>query len=229
MEPGKKKKRSKAASGSRRSSKSKSSSYGGPSSSAVEQKPISINALVLLLNEVLSVENASIDRIQSRIGETSIPNLKARLQRHLEETVKQKNRLERLIKEELRSGEPTKEKAQLRIPSPPKELFDEENMNAYSELLKLREDGILTSIVEEYYRLLLAVARSLPLPSKETIHSLSQNFNEETSMRHWLNTNIPTLISEYKPGVGNLTINQRGEEDRGKERRKTDDQVKKLK
>ena len=42
--------------------------------------------LVEDLNEILSVENASIDRIMSRIDQTSLQELNRRLKQHLEET-----------------------------------------------------------------------------------------------------------------------------------------------
>lgn len=42
--------------------------------------------LVEYLNEMLSVENAAIDRIQSRIEECPIQEAKSKLQQHLEET-----------------------------------------------------------------------------------------------------------------------------------------------
>ena len=47
--------------------------------------------LVEDLNEMLSVENASIDRIISRIDQTSLQELNRRLKQHLEETNLQKN------------------------------------------------------------------------------------------------------------------------------------------
>lgn len=46
--------------------------------------------LVEDLNEILSVENASIDRIMSRIDQTSLQELNRRLKQHLEETHLQK-------------------------------------------------------------------------------------------------------------------------------------------
>ena len=46
--------------------------------------------LVEDLNEILSVENASIDRIMSRIDQTSLQELNRRLKQHLEETRLQK-------------------------------------------------------------------------------------------------------------------------------------------
>jgi ferritin-like metal-binding protein YciE len=53
--------------------------------------------LVEYLNEVLSVENASVDRIALRIRQTPIQEVKQRLRQHLKETHIQKNRLRRII------------------------------------------------------------------------------------------------------------------------------------
>jgi ferritin-like metal-binding protein YciE len=53
--------------------------------------------LVEYLNEVLSVENASVDRIVLRIRQTPIQEVKQRLRQHLKETHIQKNRLRRII------------------------------------------------------------------------------------------------------------------------------------
>ena len=67
--------------------------------------------LVEDLNEILSVENASIDRIMSRIDQTSLQELNRRLRQHLEETHLQKSRLQRIITE--LGGKPTYAKADL--------------------------------------------------------------------------------------------------------------------
>jgi ferritin-like metal-binding protein YciE len=57
------------------------------------------------LKEALSAENASADRIISRIDQTSILEVKQRLRQHLEETQNQKSRLERIVTE--LGGKPT--------------------------------------------------------------------------------------------------------------------------
>src|ERR687897_3529075 len=67
--------------------------------------------LVEELNEILSVENASIDRIISRIDQTSLQELNRRLKQHLEETYLQKSRLQRIITE--LGGKPTYAQADL--------------------------------------------------------------------------------------------------------------------
>lgn len=52
----------------------------------------------------MSIENASVDRITSRISQTPIQEVKQRQKQHLEETHTQKSRLERIIR---LGGEPT--------------------------------------------------------------------------------------------------------------------------
>ena len=72
-----------------------------------------ISELVENLNEALATENASIDRIISRIDQTSIQEVKQRLKRHLKETHIQKSRLRRIIR--LLGGKPTDAKADLSL------------------------------------------------------------------------------------------------------------------
>src|ERR671914_1097269 len=55
------------------------------------------NKFVDHLNEVLSVENAAIDRLQKRIQETPIQDAKKILQQHLQEEKEQQRRLKDLI------------------------------------------------------------------------------------------------------------------------------------
>ena len=65
------------------------------------------------LNEILSVENASAERILSRIDQTPIQKVKQRLKQHLKETHIQKNRLRRIIRR--LGGKPTDAKADLSL------------------------------------------------------------------------------------------------------------------
>ena len=67
--------------------------------------------LIEHLNEALSTENASIDRIISRIDQTPIQEVKQKQKQHLGETHIQKSRLERIITQ--LGGKPTDAKAQL--------------------------------------------------------------------------------------------------------------------
>ncbi|MGB6527205.1 MAG: DUF892 family protein, partial [Candidatus Nitrosopolaris sp.] len=52
--------------------------------------------LTLYLNDALAIENAAVQRLQSRIKQTKIENAKQRLQLHLQETREQQNRLKHL-------------------------------------------------------------------------------------------------------------------------------------
>jgi ferritin-like metal-binding protein YciE len=69
--------------------------------------------LVEDLNEILSVENASVQRILSRIDQTPIQEVKQRLKQHSKETHIQKSRLRRIIRR--LGGKPTDDKADLSI------------------------------------------------------------------------------------------------------------------
>ena len=69
------------------------------------------------LNEALSAENAAVDRITSRMDQTPLPEVKQRLQQHLEETRNQQNRLSQIITR--LNGDPTDSKADLPKLMPP--------------------------------------------------------------------------------------------------------------
>src|SRR4051794_8103503 len=70
--------------------------------------------ITLYLNEALSIENAAVERLQLRIKQTKIENVKQRLELHLEETREQQYRLKQLISD-VGGKNPTKEKARLPI------------------------------------------------------------------------------------------------------------------
>jgi ferritin-like metal-binding protein YciE len=79
--------------------------------SGINSKPVEY------LNEMLTVENAAIGRIQSRIDESPIQAAKSRLHQHLEETKGQQDRLQEIISKY--AGTPTSSKAHLSTPKPP--------------------------------------------------------------------------------------------------------------
>ncbi len=56
-----------------------------------------ISRLLMYLNDALAMENASAERLQVRIKETDIEELKIVLQKHLQETRQQQKRLEGVI------------------------------------------------------------------------------------------------------------------------------------
>ena len=81
------------------------------SSSAAELTPNANQKIVQYLNDALAMENASEERIQSRLEETIVDDTMVHLQDHLEETRNQKDRLKQIITSH--GGEPTNAKAEL--------------------------------------------------------------------------------------------------------------------
>ena len=106
----------------RRSNRSRSTAGKGKGKKLTANQKLTFH-----LNEALSIENAAVQRLQSRIKQTKIDNVKERLQVHLEETRGQQNRLKQLISDLGDGGKSaaTKDKAQLPIPIPPKSLTRE--------------------------------------------------------------------------------------------------------
>jgi ferritin-like metal-binding protein YciE len=205
MEPGKK--RNKTVSGSRgRSSKDSSRSRGR--ASADEQSPISVKErLALYLKYLLSMENASLDRLQSRINETSLQALKSQFQQHLGETRKQRDRLKQLVIDF--GGRPTQDKAQLSVPFMTKSLNDplrENELYADYELMGTREDAILENVEIINYHFALLLVRNAGLV--DAIRPLSQNMTEEISMAEWIISNIPNISMKSQPEVTDSAVKQ---------------------
>jgi ferritin-like metal-binding protein YciE len=85
------------------------------------QKQITFNdKLALYLNDALSMENAAIERLQTRIKQTRLQDSKVQLQHHLEETRQQQVRLKQLISG--LGGKATRDKGRLPIPSSSKSI-----------------------------------------------------------------------------------------------------------
>jgi ferritin-like metal-binding protein YciE len=102
--------------------------------------------LVKDLNEILSVENASVDRLMSRIAGTPIQEIKIKLEQHLLETRIQKKRLQRIIAE--LGGKPTEAKADLLKASPPTTIMLKNSITKTTEL-ETEDNESNNSILEE--------------------------------------------------------------------------------
>jgi ferritin-like metal-binding protein YciE len=117
---------------------------------------------VLYLNTALAMENAAIDRVQSRIKQTILEDAKQELQHHLEETKEQQDRLQQIITK--LGGKPTKEKGELPTSSLPKSLEKEIENTMTSAELELTE-SIQDTIVEDVeiagYNMLIQMAMKL--------------------------------------------------------------------
>ena len=160
--------------------------------------------LILHLNEALAIENAAVQRLQSRIKQTRIENVKQRLQVHLEETKGQQNRLKQLISD-LGNGQKnafTKDKAQLPIPAPPKSLtniFGRMMTDAESELSAVKEDAIVENAEIILYDMLSHLAERMNVTN--AIDVLLQSLSEERSMADWIKTNMPDMVAQLWPEI----------------------------
>jgi ferritin-like metal-binding protein YciE len=160
--------------------------------------------LILHLNEALAIENAAVQRLQSRIKQTRIENVRQRLQVHLEETKVQQNRLKQLISD-LGNGQKnafTKDKAQLPIPAPPKSLtnlFGRMMTDAESELSAVKEDAIVENAEIILYDMLSHLAERMNVTN--AIDVLLQSLSEERSMADWIKTNMPDMVAQLWPEI----------------------------
>jgi ferritin-like metal-binding protein YciE len=164
----------------------------------------SAQKLTLHLNEALAIENAAVQRLQSRIKQTRIQNVKQRLQEHLEETKGQQDRLKQLISD-LGNGQKnaaTKDKAQLPIPTPPKSLtniFGRMMTSAEYELKAAKEDAIVENAEIILYDMLTHLAERMN--AGNAIAALSESLSEERSMADWIKTNTPDMVAQLWPEI----------------------------
>jgi ferritin-like metal-binding protein YciE len=161
--------------------------------------------LTLHLSEALAIENAAIQRLQSRIKQTKIENLKQRLQLHLEETRGQQDRLKQLILDLGNGGKSaaaTKDKAQLPILVPPKSLskiFGRMMTSAELELKAAKEDAVVENAEIILYDILTHLAERMN--AANAIAVLTESLSEERSMADWIKTNTPDMVAQLWPEI----------------------------
>jgi adenylate cyclase len=174
------------------------------------------------LNEILSVENASIDRIISRIDQTPIQKVKQRLKQHLKETHIQKNRLQRIITE--LGGKPTYAKADLSRLAQPATIImkkrsiktaeskKEDNVRDNSmpeeeELVRIKQDRIIEFNELEDYESLIQTMQTMNMPQQHEITLLlEQSVQEEESMAYWYKIHEPLVIDKLWPKMIHASI-----------------------
>jgi ferritin-like metal-binding protein YciE len=184
-------------------------------SSKRKEKRVTANQkLVLHLNEALAIENAAVQRLQSRIKQARIESVKKRLQMHLEETKGQQDRLRQLISD-LSNGQKstaTKDKAQLPIPTPPKSLTNivqRITTDAESELKAAKEDAIVENAEIILYDMLTHLAERMN--AANAISVLSQSLSEERAMADWIKTNMPDMVAQLWPEIEDSIVTVEGE------------------
>jgi adenylate cyclase len=178
--------------------------------------------LVEDLNEILSVENASAERILSRIDQTPKQKVKQRLKQHLKETHIQKNRLQRIITE--LGGKPTYTKADLSRLAPPTKITmkkrsittaesrKEDNVRDNSipeeeELVRIKQDRIIEFNELEGYESLIQTMQTMDMPQlHEIVLLLEQSVQEEESMAYWYKIHEPLVIDKLWPKMIHASI-----------------------
>ena len=180
-----------------------------------------ISELVENLNEALSIENASIDRILSRIDQTPIQEVKQRLKQHLEETHIQKRRLKRIIIG--LGGKPTDTKADLSRSNLPMmtmrknflktvELNTESNgrensMLEEDELSQIKQDFVIEhDELVAYESLLRRMQLTDPPQEHEITFLLEKSMQEEESMAYWYKIHTPLILDNLWPKMIHTSI-----------------------
>ena len=150
------------------------------------------------LNLVLSYENAAVDRLEKRLSESIVPEVKDRLRHHLEQTKEQQERIRERIKalggREL-GMEPTYEKGKLPIPEPPKYLkmmIESTSSENEREIWELLNDLIIERAEAIMYKGGIQ-ALELLKADKKTVKALERNLKEEESFGNWLEKNNPRI------------------------------------
>jgi len=178
------------------------------------------NKFIDHLNEVLSAENAGIERLEKRIQATPIEDSKKILQQHLQEEKEQQRRLENLIstygkkptdskadiislhtltkeaediikKNNVKDTNTTKISTTTQIPD-----VDDNNMmtSEESEILNTKEDALIKNDEISSYKMILKIAEGVM--SKDVINILKQNLQEKESMYEKIKSSESKMLNE---------------------------------
>jgi ferritin-like metal-binding protein YciE len=168
------------------------------------------------LNLALSYENAAVDRLEKRLAESIVPEVKEKIKRHLEQTKQQQERLKERIKA-LGGGmmEPISEKGQLPIPEPPQKLkvmIESSSSEKEREVWESLNDLIIERAEAIMYKGGIQ-ALELLKADKKTIKALEKNLKEEEAFGDWLEKNNPKIAKR-------LMTKQTQKTKQGKKRKK---------
>ena len=158
------------------------------------KNPIAIAGLSL----ALSYENAAVDRLDKRISESIVPEVKEKIKRHLEQTKGQQERLKERIKTLGGGIEPTSEKGQLPIPQPPHKLkliIESSSSEKEKEVWESLNDLIIERAEAIMYKGGIQALELLKI-DKKTIKALEKNLKEEQAFGDWLEKNNPRIAKK---------------------------------
>lgn len=157
---------------------------------------------ILDLNAALAMENAGVERLQSRLQEVSIPDAKEHIEHHLQESKEHQKRLQQLIF--TMGGDPTQEKIGLPIPSYPQTIFQmmTDSMTKQEiELKKTEEDLIVESAEVASYIMLIGKIQMAGGVFLNALEPLSLNMKDEQKMVDWIKTSSPGMLSQLWPQI----------------------------
>jgi len=181
-----------------------------------------ISELVENLNQALSTENASVDRIISRIDQTPIQEVKQRLKQHLEETHIQKSRLKRIITG--LGGKPTDAKADLSRSNLPTTMTMRKNFPKTAEsktegnsrenstleedeLVQMKQDFIIEHDELVGYESLIRTMQMIDTPQQHEItFLLEKSMREEESIAYWYKIHTPLIFDNLWPKIIHTSI-----------------------
>ena len=176
------------------------------------KNPIAIAGLSL----ALSYENAAVDRLDKRISESIVPEVKEKIKRHLEQTKGEQERLKERIKTLGGGMEPTSEKGQLPIPQPPHKLklmIESSSSEKEKEVWESLNDLIIERAEAIMYKGGIQALELLKI-DKKTIKALEKNLKEEQAFGDWLEKNNPRIAKR-------LMTKQIHQKTRGKKKKTT--------
>ena len=147
------------------------------------------------LNLALSFENAAVDRLEKRLSESIVPEVKQKIIHHLDQTKQQQERLRERIKVLGMGMEPTSEKGTLPIPEPPQKLkmmIESSSSDKEREVWESLNDLIVERAEAIMYRGGIEALQLLKA-DKKTIKALEKNLKEEEAFGNWLEKNNPKI------------------------------------
>lgn len=171
--------------------------------------------LVEHLNEMLSAENAAVDRLDSRIEECLLQEGKEQLKHHKSDTLEHQERLRQIITD--LGGSPTDSKADLPTLRLPTGMLAKKTLTGMAksitggggedtnpmpeelELMHTKEDYGIEHVEIIAYRTLIHLCERLGISN--AIPLLQQSMQEEQSMAKWIETNIPMKFDNIWPRI----------------------------
>jgi ferritin-like metal-binding protein YciE len=147
------------------------------------------------LSLALSYENAAIDRLEKRLQESVVHEVKQKIKHHLQQTREQRRRLSDRIKALGGGMEPIAEKGRLPLPEPPQSLkimIQSNSSNNEKEVWESLNDLIIERAEVIMYKGGIQ-ALELLKADKKTIQALQKNLKEEQAFGDWLEKNNPKI------------------------------------